>query len=299
MKIIGLTLVTNPDYRQDPWRESIRQMLNFADLVVVICGRAEDVVQLKNEFNEKVEAHYMDWPQPEWDYSELPRHLNFGLEVCRQYKPDWIIKFDIDCFFHEKNRREFLRQLAAARAHNAILGQVEKLQFTLCDQAYEKGKMPMLLNLNCGIQLCFGWNRDKDTDLCQPIVPDGQFMKGQNPAGYEVPTGTSVPERRIFKIGGMHVWNYDYTFKTKDRAKELLYYFDKAHAKYFGFGYSKKKDADITAEQALDDFIKLQQSRRQQPQRTILSGDHPLEIRKKIIQIKPACYGFNCWGHYE
>src|SRR3990172_8644185 len=106
MKIGAFTMITNPDYRQDPWRESIGQMLDLFDQVVVVCGKKEDVEITRAEFpnaGSRLHLGYMEWPQPEWGYEELPKHLNRGLDAMRTLGCDWAMKFDIDTVVHEND----------------------------------------------------------------------------------------------------------------------------------------------------------------------------------------------------
>jgi len=45
----------------------------------------------------KVKYIWEPWPY-EWNWVELPKHLNIGLAECTG---DWVLKLDIDQFIHE------------------------------------------------------------------------------------------------------------------------------------------------------------------------------------------------------
>ncbi len=290
-------MITNPDQRQDPWRESIRQMIDVFDHVVVVCGRKQDCFDLDAEFPKlsDITPVYLEWPQPEWSYEELPRHLNAGLEKCRQAKADWVVKLDIDCFVHENDKTQIRQALAQAAAHDKMASTLEKFQFFMPGRCYEKGKLPLALNMKYPI--CYGQDETRYTDLCQPIML-GEDMVKRNDGVYAIPQGNPIPEKKIARTGA-HVWNYDYTFKTEDRARELLYHFDRSHAKWWGQGYTGKKLEEITPEQALADYIAMAGGRMGKMTKTIQLKQHPRHIQERIKNIKPEEFGHSLWGKIE
>ena len=290
-------MITNPDYRQDPWRESIRQHSEIFDKVIVVYGREEDGNQLKEEFgeNEKIDWHYLDWPQPEWSYEELPRHLNFVLDEAKKLNPDWIIKFDIDHIFHENDKATIYKSLQALKYEGAMLAQFEKLQFFLVDRAYEKGKVPLAINTKYDIR--YGVDKTRYTDLCQPIIGCDKMVKYRE-GKYEIPAGDPIPDSKMRKTG-IHVFNYDYSFKTFERAMEMLYHFDRSHAKWWGAGYHGKSLEDITPESAMAEYIALVGGRIHKPHKMFKPSDHPKNIRDRVTNIKPEEFGHSLWGKIE
>lgn len=293
MKIIAFTILTDPDYRQDPWRESIRQALEVFDEVIVIHGKKEDDELLSKEFagQKRISWYYLDWPQPDWSYEELPRHLNLGLDKCRAYGADWAVKFDSDMLFHEKEKDKIRKALLALKYEGIMLASFEKYQFFKVDMGYEKGKLPIAVNLK--FNTCYGMDSGRYTDLCQPIVPDGKTKF--NKAKYEIPKGPAIDPNKI-KTTGLHVWNYDYSFKTEERSKELLFHFDRSHAKFWGAGYSGRKIEDITPDSAFNDYMALVQGRIKKCSHKFKTEDHPKYIQKRIAEIKPEEFGHSLWG---
>ena len=78
MKISVATTYTNPDERQDPWREAISCYEDFADEIIVT-GQ--------------------DWPYEfSWEY--IGKTFNEGFKKA---KGDWVFRMDIDYFLHEKD----------------------------------------------------------------------------------------------------------------------------------------------------------------------------------------------------
>lgn len=300
MKIVAFTMITDPEYRQDPWEEGIRQALEVFDEVVVIYGREEDGKLLFEKFGPEKPAlytTYMPWPQPEWSWEELPKHLNAALEVVRSLGADWAIKFDIDHFFHENDKRGIRDKLTQAAREVKLLATFEKYQFFKVDRAYEKGKMPFALNLKhpLGGKLCYGVAKGQYTDLCQPLIEisDTTSVNGKV---YKIPTGELPdPEIHRFKTG-IHVWNYDYSFKTYERAKELLYYYEISHAKFWGAGQYGEKLEDLTMESGMNGFLRLANGRYKKCDKPFGWLEQPKHIREKIKNIKPEEFGHSLWN---
>ena len=294
MKIVALTMITNPTYRQDPWEESIHQMLEVTDHVVVVCGRRKDIQQIEAVFDRKsVTTLYLEWPQPEWSYEELPKHLNFGLEHCKNIDADWVIKFDIDHFVHEKDAQKLWNRLAFLYGHRKMAGRFEKYQFHRATKCYEKGKVPLAINVRHYPEICYGKANGEYTDLCQPVTRTGDSIRWLGKQ-IEIPVGDKIPERKMAGMG-VHVWNYDYTFKTMERSKELIYHFDRSHAKFWRYGYGGRPLDDITPESAWNEFIKMLVPRAGKANKHVAWFDHPKHIQNRIKNIRPEEMGYNLW----
>lgn len=290
-------MITNPAYRQDPWREHVRQMLLCFDFAIVVVGRREDLQLFTDSYftqDELARTHveYLVWPQPEWSYEELAKHLNVGLRIARSLEVDWVIKLDIDTFVHEKDRGQLRSKLAMFHNNDVIAATFEKYQFFKVDRAYEKGKVPLAINM--GHNVWYGYNKDKYTDLCQPILKEADFCDvviGERAVHFDIPSGKTIPENRIQPIG-VHVWNYDYSFKTEERMLELLYHFDRSHAKFWGVGYSGRSLDEITPETAMQDYVNLVSGRVKKCIHMIPANEHPVMIRPRVEGIEP-----HEWGH--
>lgn len=299
MKIIGFTIMTDPEYRQDPWRESIRQALEVFDFVVVCYGAVGDGLlldEMRTEYPGRILSSYMEWPQPEWHYDELPRHLNRALELCKSADADWAVKFDIDYFFHEKEKNTIRNALTDMKYRHVQAGTFEKYQFFMADRAHEKGKMPLALNMD--FDICYGKDSTRYTDLCQPIVPNGGATPGYHMEGYHVPTGTPLTKTQFT---GAHMWNYDYTFKTLERSKELLYHFDLSHASWWKQGYTGRPRDQITPESALEDYLNLVRGRIQKCVHKFKPADHPKMVQSLVVRAlnDSRLFGHSLWGMVE
>ena len=86
MKISIATTYTNPDERQDPWKEAITCYGDFADEIIVT-GQ--------------------DWPHDfSWDY--IGKTFNEGFNKSTG---DWVFRMDIDYFIHEKDMKKIKQAL--------------------------------------------------------------------------------------------------------------------------------------------------------------------------------------------
>lgn len=292
MKIVALTMVTNPDLRQDPWQESISQMLDVFDEVVVVCGNNTTMMQVGECFKTVKLAPVLDWPQPEWSYEELPKHLNLGLKEARDWGADWIVKLDIDTFVHENDALQMRAKLTEFKARHLPLATFEKYQFFKVDRCYEKGQMPLALNTE--FDIVYGQDETRYTDLCQPIIPSGRMIR-KEPTGTDIPKGLRIPDKKIGRTG-CHVWNYDYSFKTKKCATELLYHFDRSHAKWWQQGYTGRKLEEITPETALEDYLALVRGRMTKMVKKVEWDKHPAHIRLRVRDIRTDEFGHSLWG---
>lgn len=294
--ITALTLITNPVYRQDPWRESIAQMLLVFDHVVVVCGAEEDEEMVRAQFGtERCTTVFEPWPQPEWSFEELPKHLNIGLAKAREIGSDWVVRLDIDTCVHEKDKDELHSALDSFSRHGIPAARMEKTQFISPLRGYQKGKNPFALNMHTG-NIMYGYDVAKYTDLCQPIRPLSgvtTVLRDEQEISYCIPSGEAIAGAMDI---GVQVWNYDYTFKTKARATELLYHFDRSHAKFFGSGFGGKKIDEITPETALNEFMELERGRLKKCIKKFSISDHPEHMQSRLRQLSAEEFGCCFWA---
>ena len=78
MKLSIFTTYTDPEKRNDPWKEALNCFNDIADEVIVTGS---------------------DWPE-EFTWSQIGKYFQQGLN---ESKGDWNIRMDIDYFFHEKD----------------------------------------------------------------------------------------------------------------------------------------------------------------------------------------------------
>ena len=269
MKISIITTVTNPEERNDPYLESIESYKEFADEVIVVNGGKQ--INLKG-----VKIINLPWPN-DWNWKELPIHLNAGL---KEANGDWVIKMDIDQMFHENDMDEIKRRLSQISAPCATFQKMSVLPFK---RFMQKGEVMIAINKNrFGDKVCFGEDTAHYTDLCHPIWKEKDE---------EVPKGRIVSWDEITRTG-ISVWNFDYTFKTKEFTKKDLLRFSLAHEKYFG-----TTSWGRTEEEAFDSFINMMKKRFERASYQII--DHtvlPKYIRKRHYMVNATEFGHSGWG---
>lgn len=281
MKLSILTTITNPDERQDKWREALGCYIEFADEVIVVNGGDEtkfDVLLSRTAYYKFPELKLIHLPWPyEWNWIELPRHLNAGLEKCTG---DWVIKLDIDQFIHEKDFRELRAKLRTC-PEDCDVATFQKMSMTYGKKYYQKGGQPIAFR-NLGF-VSIGLNKDKKTDLCFPIKQDGFIEVGD----YLLPVGRQLKE---FKTG-ISYWNYDYFFKTRDFTEKEFFRFSRAYYRYF-----KRWTFGKTAVSSFHVFLNMMKGRHDRSPYTYKLSDHPKYIREAVKNLKPEQFGYNAWG---
>ena len=89
------TSMTKPEERKDPWSESLSCYEDFADEVIVV-GE--------------------NWPEEfEWDH--IGKVFQEGFDKSTK---DWVIRMDLDYFFHEKDKDKLRNSLVRFSDYPAI-----------------------------------------------------------------------------------------------------------------------------------------------------------------------------------
>ena len=135
MKISIATTYTDPDKRQDPWKEAMSCYEDFADEVIVT-GE--------------------NWPYEfSWDY--IGKTFNEGF---KKSTGDWVLRMDIDYFIHENDMKKIKQVLLKYREYPAIC--FPQYQFFLPNRFQLKTRLCIALNkkkypnieLNGGGDMC-------------------------------------------------------------------------------------------------------------------------------------------------
>ncbi len=285
MKITALLTVTNPEERQDPWVACLRSVLAWADEVVIVNGGKD--LGLKFRSDEigrelyRIKEVMMPWPY-EWSWEELPKHLNMGLQEATG---DWVVRVDADYVFEEGTRAILDDELG--RLGTTPVATMQKFSSVLWNKFYQKGSVKMVINKKDASNVVFGKDKDNYTDLCVPIYWD---MKTYDEKG--IPVGQAVPDGDCGRTH-VRVFNYDYTFKTKEFTADEFYRFSKAHEKYFGttkWGH--------TPDESLQTFINMMRGRVERCVYTFGIDEQPTYIQQtlKWLQGKPELFGLEGWG---
>jgi hypothetical protein len=279
MKLSILTTITNPIERQDRWQEAMRCYLDLADEVIIVNGGELITKELKQNLHEKIKFVNLPWPD-EWNWIELPRHLNAGLKQCTG---DWVIKLDIDQFIHEKDFEKIRSAFRRCPADCDVVT-FQKMSMTYGKRFYQKGGQPIAFRNKPGIKI--GKNKNKLTDLCFAVKQTGVEVV----EGYKMPVGEQLKEWK----SGITYWNFDYFFKTKEFTRKEFVRFSRAYNRYFGkwtFGRTEAKAFRV--------FLNMMKGRYERCPYEYRVEDLPKYIHKAVKDLKPEQFGYNGWGLCE
>ena len=290
MKLSILVMITNPEKRQDRWREAFDCYVDLADEVIVVDGSGTfkdgtfGVIDIKDtnlktgevRWTNKIKIFYLKWPE-EWNWIELPKHLNAGLEECTG---DWVLKLDIDQFIHEDDF-EAVKSVLRRCPEDCDVVTFQKMNMTYGGKYFQKGGQPIAFRNKPNIKI--GKNTNRRTDLCFAVNVVGSEVID----GYKMPVGNQLKE---FK-GGVKYWNYDYFFKTKDFTKKEFWRFSRAWHRYYNnwqFGSNEKQSFKI--------FLDGMKGKHHKSPYTYELKDHPKYIREAVKNLTKEQFGHSAWG---
>lgn len=243
MKISIFTSMTNPEERMDPWKESLSCYEDFSDELIVV-GENWDY-----EFN----------------WVKIGNVFQEGFNKC---SGDWVIRMDLDYFFHENDLNVLRESLEKFKGSPAIT--FSKHQFFTPDRYDLKSKICIAFNkrLYPDIKLNGGG------DLCQPTLNGVEILPESMPE-------ISVP-----------IWNYDTVFRTKEVISKDRARFARAYNRHFQ-DWGKGRG---TPEEAFDAWFKMIKSRYKLHNKYIEIDEHPKYIKKKLKNLNPNQFGYNAFG---
>lgn len=320
-KISIFTTISDPERRQDAWKEALECYLDFADEVVVVCGdyNKEFYESVGRKFggephinqnggmsfwydNKDLVFYHYEWPE-EFDWTFIGEQFQRGYDACTG---DWAIRMDLDYLLHEddfKAIREFLETC------NAPVACFPKRQFLKSDRYSVKAILPIAYN-----KKKYG-NRiklDSGGDLCQPSLDGKEIIKEEMPiVARKVPTIVSdnvTDEQKMKRLPGVFVengmtytygsfipiYNYECIIKTKGVQAKEFYRMARAWGRTFG----ENMMGIDSEEKALEKFLQMQIGRYKTAGHNIIPLDqHPKYIQETIKNLTPEQFGFDCWGN--
>lgn len=278
MTISIITTITRPEERQDNWKEAIACYLDLANEVVVVYGDKGDKELLDRHFSDyrNIKFVYVPWPY-EWNWIELPRHLNAGLAECNS---DWVMRCDID-FFISKEMFWMLKEQLGRVPDNIDVLSISKFNAIYGGRYLMKGSIPIVFRNGVGIG--FGEILGEDTDLCYPVRVKSHRVVGED---YMLPVGDRPGTMR----SGVQFWNYGYFFKTKDFTRKEFFRMSRAWNRFFGnweFGNTERG--------AFKYFMNMERERYDMAKPCSLEM-HPECIREVVSKLTPEQFGYDGWG---
>ena len=164
MKISVFTSMTNPDERNDPWRESLNCYEEFGDEVVIVGD---------------------DWPfEFKWDY--LSKVIQEGFDKCTG---DWAVHMPIDYIFHENDLYNIKKKLQENLDSPAIA--FPQHQIFTPDRYYMQSKICIALNKKKFPNI----KMNGGGDLCLPTLDDKRITANNVPQ-------TNIPIWNYDKVFG-------------------------------------------------------------------------------------------------
>lgn len=306
-KISIFTSITNPEQRQDAWKEALECYLDFADEVIVVNGSSIElnISPLCGMYGQstpdKLKFIYNKWPE-EFDWKFIGQQFQRGYDACTG---DWVLRMDIDYIIHENDFEDIRKFLDNCTTPVACM---PKKQFLLADEYRVKSLIPIAFNKKkYGDRI----KLDSGGDLCQPSLDGIEIDKEKMPIiSRKVPvmvSGVSNKqiEERLPNVQeedgilymmdkGIHIWNYDFSLKEKEVIKKDFARFARAWYRTFG-KYTLGGPDD---ESAFNYFLKMQTGRyRSGGWASCQYQEHPKYIQEKIKNITPEQFGYNMFGN--
>lgn len=245
MKLSIITTATNPIERQDAYDEAMSCYTDLADEVIVT-GE--------------------DWPF-EFEWSHIGKTFQEGYDLATG---DWVIRADLDYFFHEQDMSRIRHMLELYRDNPAA--SFWKYQFILVDRYSIKSRPVICLN-----KAKFG-DRIKlngGGDLCQATL-DGQELRAAD-----------VPEIKV------PLYNYDFSWKTEEVIRKDFGRFARAWNRTFNNWNLGGPDDDSAFEVFKKMVIGRYAGRGGEPLRL---EEHPKYIQKRIKELTPDRLGHSMFG---
>uniref|UniRef100_A0A7C4U124 Glycosyltransferase n=1 Tax=Caldisericum exile TaxID=693075 RepID=A0A7C4U124_9BACT len=261
MKIGGFLTLTNPIWRQDPYLECIKQMLDFYDEVVIVDGGHDDGYLDTIPKDKKIKIVERGWPK-EFSWEFISQQFQLGYDSCNS---QWCIRQDCDYFFHQNDLKELRRRLESPNLQNYPVAKCPKRQFLLVDRYTIKARVVVAFNKERYPNV--KW--DSGEDLCQPSLNGEEINQD------------AIPDLEV------SIYNYDFCFKTKEVIDKEFPRFQRAWRRRFG--------------KSMSDFEVMMKGRfkARGKQNVIRLEEHPIYIQDKIKKMTPDQFGYSCFGWAE
>lgn len=268
-------MVTNPDERQEMWREAVANYSQLADEVVVVNGGKELDANIPNFRQGCVLKFVMnEWPE-QWRWQKLAEQLNSGLDACTG---DWVLKLDIDQLIHKNDYARIKEAINNCRPEIEVLRLI-KMNYVVNRRYYSKGAQPILFRRTPEVRFGFMPNFPMG-DLCIPMRATGMGEDG-------IPIGEPITS----DILDAHYWNFSYTFKTIEVAKAGFWRMARAYKDFYKSGALGDNE-----EESFQKLIDLTIDRLGKCQDTAEWHELPEEIVPALQALKEEQCGFNLWG---
>ena len=247
MKLSIFTSMTNPEKRNDAWEEAISCYEDIADEVIVVGD---------------------SWPE-EFKFDLIGQTYQEGFEKS---SGDWVIRMDLDYFFHEKDIGKIRKILEKNTDSPAVA--FPQYQFFTPDRYHVKTIICTALNKRNFPEIV----QNGGGDMCLPTINGSRIMPD------------SVPVAKI------PVWQYDSLFRTKEIIAEDRARFARAWFRQFNNYGDRGGGSPEEAFNAWFEMIKVKYKKHVLKSST---RSHPKYIQKRLVGLNKNQFGYDAFGLKE
>ncbi len=238
------TTFTDPEKRSDPWKEALECYNSLADEVII---------------------EGSDWPY-EFKWDLIGKTFQKGFDKC---SGDWVLRMDIDYFFHEKDFNNIRKTLEKNSDQPAV--SFPQYQFFTYDRFQVKTRLCVALNkkafpnikLNGGGDLCLATLNNKVIDP------------------KKVPNCSSP------------IYQYDSYFRDRKTISEDRARFARAWFAYFN-SYGDRGGGD--PKEAYDAWFEMIKRRYAKHTNRISLHKHPKFIKDSLDKVNEDKFGYDAFG---
>lgn len=238
------TSMTDPDSRNDQWQEALNCYEELADEVIIVGDK---------------------WPN-EFSWEEIGKTFQEGLDKSSS---DWVIRMDIDYFFHEKDFMKIRNALNKFKKYPALA--FPQYQFFTPNRYQIKTR------------LCIAFNKK--------LFPDIK-LNGGGDLTLATLNNKLINPKLVPNIN-TPIYQYDSLFRTKEMIAEDRARFARAWNRYFG-QYNDRGGS--TNEEAYQAWYSMVQDRYPKHTFKIEIEDHPKFIKENLKQLKLNQFGYDLFG---
>lgn len=244
MKLSIFTSMTNPEKRNDAWKEALQCYEDIADEVIVV--------------GEK-------WPN-EFKFNLIGETYQEGFEKS---KGDWVIRMDLDYFFHEKDISNIRNILEANNNSPAV--SFPQYQFFTPDRFHIKTVICIALNKKNFPNII----QNGGGDLCLPTLNNKRILPSNTPMA-------KIP-----------IWQYDSVFRTKEIIAEDRARFARAWFREFNNWGDR---GGGTPEEAFDAWFEMIGEKYKKHVLKCNIENHPKYIQNKLEKLEKNQFGYDAFG---